>query len=137
MRFGLFAAGSLLGIGVCTSAMAQAMPGAPVKREFHVEGTANLAYDSNSAHSSAALAAQRGIQLEDETFHPALNFTLVEPIGRQSIYVNGAAGYDFHRYNSRLNRRSRPSWPATIEVPAKAGSESNSRTRIVLCRVGL
>lgn len=60
--------------------------------------------DSNVARASDALAATRGITQEDTILTPTLTFDVLVPVSRQSIYLNGSAGYDFYRKNNQLNR---------------------------------
>lgn len=62
-----------------------------------------ILHDSNIARSDATLAAQRGIKPEDVVFTPSLTFDLLLPISRQSFFLTGTAGYDFHQENDRLD----------------------------------
>jgi hypothetical protein len=105
MRLAL-AFGILISAGVCGSAMAQSagMPAAGAKQARSIDLIADILYDSNVAHSSEALAAARGIKPEDEMFRPKLHFDIVQPVGRQSLFLSGFTGYDFHKYNKQLDR---------------------------------
>ncbi|MBT9471366.1 MAG: outer membrane beta-barrel protein [Pseudomonadota bacterium] len=64
---------------------------------------ASVFHDSNVARTDETLAAQRGIEPEDVIFTPSLRFDLLLPISRQSFFLNGTAGYDFHRENNQLD----------------------------------
>ena len=78
-------------------------PGARVQ---DVDLTGSVLYDSNVTGTSAALAAQRGLNLSDIVVSPGVHFDLARPIGRETVYLQGSAGYDFHLKNSILNRES-------------------------------
>jgi hypothetical protein len=65
----------------------------------------NLVYDSNVARSSAQVAAQRGLKLDDEIAEPSLVLDLARVFGRESVTLKGIAGYDFYRSNTQLNRQ--------------------------------
>ncbi len=47
---------------------------------------------------------QRGIEPKEYTLIPRVNFNIVQPLGRQMVYVNGGAGYQLHRENDQLDR---------------------------------
>jgi hypothetical protein len=63
-------------------------------------------YDSNVAGSNRELAALRGLQLADQLFQPYADFTLARPVGAQTLFLQGNAGYVFHRVNTILNRQN-------------------------------
>jgi hypothetical protein len=97
--------GIAAGIAACSPALAQ-MQGVPAisnTREMHINGDLDITYDSNISHTSEATALARGIHPEDELFHPSAVFEIVQPIGRNAAFLDGNAGYDFHRYNRRLD----------------------------------
>jgi hypothetical protein len=103
MRLAL-ALGAILSAGVCTGAMADTgVPNIEDKQVRQIDFTTALLYDSNVSHTSDALSAQRGIKPEDETVRPGLNFNVVQPVGREALFLSGFAGYDFHRYNKDLD----------------------------------
>ncbi|WP_293908083.1 hypothetical protein [Phenylobacterium sp.] len=56
------------------------------------------------SRTSTALAATRGIVRQDYTLEPTVSVDLVQPIGRQEVFLNAVTGYDFHRENTQLNR---------------------------------
>jgi hypothetical protein len=84
--------------------MAQSAPDVQATRQTAFGVSGEVAYDSNVGHVSGARGATRGIKPEDELFRPRANFTFVEPIGRQALFLEGTAGYDFHRLNKQLDR---------------------------------
>ena len=79
------------------------VPGARVQE---VDLIGQVIYDSDVASSGAALAVARGIRLSDVIFEPKLQFDVARPIGRETVYVSGYAGYDFYTRNSILNREN-------------------------------
>jgi hypothetical protein len=109
MRSGWLALGLLAGVAMATSAAAQAFqpPSAGAGRHYDLKFNTNVTYDSNIARTSNTNANLRGIQAEDEIVTPAITFDIVQPIGREVVFLNGATGYDFHlpSENQRLNRQ--------------------------------
>jgi hypothetical protein len=67
--------------------------------------TVSLGYvhDSNVARLNAAAAGLRGIQSSDDIFSPSLNLNLTRPVGRETVFLQGYAGYDFYSNNTLLN----------------------------------
>jgi hypothetical protein len=132
MRGGLvwrFSAGVVAAAAVMpSSATAQvaAAPSAiqPGQRIQEIDLVGDILYDSNVAESDAALAALRGIKPSDVIFEPSVRFDIARPIGRETIYLQGDAGYDFHARNSLLNRE-------TIDVHPGVLSQ------IGICQTGL
>ncbi len=84
--------------------MAQSAPQIEAVRQTTFGVSGDVTYDSNVGHGNAATASTRHIQPEDELFRPRANFSFVEPIGRQAVFLQGTAGYDFHRQNKQLDR---------------------------------
>jgi hypothetical protein len=108
MRTGLFALGIAAGVAACSPALAQMMdvPVVEAKREMRFGASVAALYDSNISHTSTVTALARGIQPEDEVFTPSALFAITQPVGRNAAFLQGTAGYDFHRVNSRLNREN-------------------------------
>ena len=73
-----------------------------------------IIYDSNVAGTSSSLAALRGIAPSDEIVSPSLSFELARPIGRETVYLQGSAGYEFHLRNKLLNRENIDVRPGVI-----------------------
>lgn len=69
--------------------------------KFGVQAT--VVHDSNVSRSDAATAALRGIVREDTIFSPAVTADVLLPLSRQSIYLQGSVGYDFHDKNTKLD----------------------------------
>lgn len=108
MRFQALALGAFVGLGLCTpnSASAQmAMPTVEPTRDWKVGVRADGYYDTNIARSSKGQATAQGLKRSDYVFTPAVTVALVQPFGRQSVFLNGEAGYTFYKNNSELNRR--------------------------------
>jgi hypothetical protein len=64
---------------------------------------ATVLHDSNVSRSDAATATLRGIVREDTIFSPAVTADVLLPVSRQSIYLQGSVGYDFHDKNTQLD----------------------------------
>ncbi|CAN7274296.1 outer membrane beta-barrel protein [Phenylobacterium sp. LjRoot164] len=98
MHYGKFVCGSLLGVvALATPALAQETRSV----KFGVQAT--VVHDSNVSRSDAATAAIRGIQREDTIFSPAVTADVLLPVSRQSLYLRGSVGYDFHDKNTQLD----------------------------------
>jgi hypothetical protein len=101
------ALGVAASLGVGASAWAQQTPTtatAPAGRVTTVDLIADLIYNSNVAYSDAQLAAARGLTLADEIINPDASFVLARRVGGQTVFVQGDAGYVYHRVNSQLDR---------------------------------
>lgn len=98
MHYGKIVWGSLLGVAaLATPALAQET------RSVRFGVQARVIHDSNVSRSDAATAALRGIQREDTIFSPAVTADVLLPVSRQSLYLRGSAGYDFHESNNQLD----------------------------------
>lgn len=98
MHYGKIVCGSLLGVvALATPALAQETRSV----KFGVQAT--VVHDSNVSRSDAATAAIRGIQREDTIFSPAVTADVLLPVSRQSLYLRGSVGYDFHDKNTQLD----------------------------------
>ena len=89
----------LLGAGaLSTPAHAQEMR----RLDFGLQG--RVEYNSNVARTDETQAAIRGLTLGDTIFTPAATFDLLLPVGRQSLFLLGSAGYSFYDNNKDLDR---------------------------------
>ena len=61
-------------------------------------------YDSNVSGSTSAVAEARGLTLDDRILEPLVDFNLSQPVGRQTMFLTGSAGYDFYERNHKLDR---------------------------------
>jgi hypothetical protein len=107
MRVKSLALGAILGVSAGAAANAQMGPRAPVvgqERQFAFEARVTGYYDSNIARTSKAAAVARNVTPEDWVLAPAISANIVQPLGRQRLFLNGSAGYDFHRENAQLDR---------------------------------
>jgi hypothetical protein len=99
MTNGRFSVGLLLGaVALTTPAAAQDA------RKFSIGAQATVEHDTNVARASDAQAALRGISPADTIFTPSVNLDYTAPIGRQSVFARGSAGYAFYDKNTDLNR---------------------------------
>lgn len=84
--------------------------GAGIARQLGLRAAVDLTYESNVFGVSDALARQQALRGADRTrddfiLSPSLQVDLSLPFGgRQSAFLRGQAGYDFHLRNSQLNR---------------------------------
>ncbi len=85
--------------GCAWGASASAAAGGRFKLQLNGEVT----YDSNVARSDEALAALRGIKPSDVIFTPTLEMDILQPVSRESVFLNGLVGYDFYDKNHVLN----------------------------------
>jgi hypothetical protein len=98
----------VLALGVSTKALAQAAPGASPPAETSSRdvnfGFGLVAeHHTNSVQTSKASALARGLEPEDWIARPTVRIDAVQPVGRNALYVNGSAGYAFHRNNAQLD----------------------------------
>jgi len=108
MRLKTYALLASVGAAACASTAAYAQsaapaPGAP--RQFKIGARVGAFYDSNVSRSSALLSGQRDLARADYVLRPELTAAVIQPLGRQVVFVNGSAGYDFYQRNSNLDRR--------------------------------
>ncbi|HEV2365926.1 MAG TPA: outer membrane beta-barrel protein [Caulobacteraceae bacterium] len=73
-------------------------------RHMDIRLTAAEIYDSNVSRSSGVVAAGRRLTPQDWIFKPGVKIDAVEPVGGQTLFLNGSLGYDFYAHNPRLNR---------------------------------
>lgn len=79
---------------------------APGTRLQEVTLSAGVSYDSNVTGQSGAIQSPQRLTRSDEIFEPAINFNVVRPLGRETAYLQGSAGYNFYAHNSILNREN-------------------------------
>ncbi|MES3026262.1 MAG: outer membrane beta-barrel protein [Pseudomonadota bacterium] len=100
MVYGKLAVGLLLGAAVLPAQAAAQDAGKKVVIGLH----ATLEHDSNVSRTSAVEATLQGLTPADTLFTPSVTVGLLMPVGRQSVFLNGAAGYSFYDQNTSLNR---------------------------------
>ena len=108
MRLRTYALLASVGAAACASTVAHAQsaapaPGAP--RQFKIGGRLGAFYDSNVSRSSVALSGARDLARSDYILRPEATASIVQPLGRQVVFLNGSAGYDFYQRNDNLNRQ--------------------------------
>jgi hypothetical protein len=104
-------------------APAWAKPAVPDPETPPVTALFTATYYSNMASSSAALAAARGLKRADTLYAPALNVSLLQPMGGLSLFLLGQGGYDFHQRNTILDRER-----LSLQAGADAHLESCTAT---------
>lgn len=90
-------------LGAAGPATAQRMPGLD-ERRLKFTATGSAVYDSNIARGSQDTADKRNIRPEDVTYSPRVTVDVSLPIGRQALFLAGDVGYDYHQYNTQLDR---------------------------------
>ncbi len=108
MRSSALVLGAMLCACAGSVAVAQTAPQVPAvegKRQYKFEARVSAIHDSNVARTGKALAAQRGVRLDDYRVTPTIAASIVQPIGQQALFLDGAAGYDFNAYNTQLDRK--------------------------------
>lgn len=103
---------SLTGLALLPAAgpaFAQGASGSVTEIAFDLRGV----YEDNAARSSALLAQQRGLEVEDYIVSPSVSLTLARMVGTAEVQLSGRLGYVFHANNSDLDSER-------IEVAANA-----------------
>ncbi|MBI1198444.1 MAG: outer membrane beta-barrel protein [Phenylobacterium sp.] len=111
MRTAMLALPILFGMGAFTSAAAQdagsvQLPAAKSKREIQTRVGVITEHHTNIAQTDAATAASRGIERNDWTVRPVVQVRVLQPLGRNALFVNADGGYLFHKNNTRLDSRT-------------------------------
>ena len=112
MQLRPLALGMTLSAVACTGAMAQGagqtLPaqGVTTQRDLGFGTQILVLYDNNSARTGKVVAQQRNLKAQEFTFTPTLTFRATQPIGQESLFVNGSFGYQFHEHNTVLNRET-------------------------------
>ena len=93
-------------LGVAPAAVAQTFqpPSAANVNQPPVSASIEAVFDTNVAGSDAAVAAARGLKLEDEIYTPNVALNFAHQFGPQAIVLNGDVGYDFYQHNTILDR---------------------------------
>ncbi|MBU1378233.1 MAG: hypothetical protein KKE02_17305 [Alphaproteobacteria bacterium] len=85
--------------------MAQDLPQVEPKRQMDFGFRGSATHDSNVSRSTKAGAALRGLTQADTTYTVAGTVSVVQPLGKQALFLNGSAGYDYHDKNRKLDGR--------------------------------
>ena len=86
----------------------------PGTRSQEVDLIAALIYDSNVTGSDGTLPTNKPLKKGDEIFEPEITFDLIRPLGRETVYLQGSAGYDVYIRNPILNRETLDIRPGVI-----------------------
>jgi hypothetical protein len=101
--FGLLACG----VAGASAAEAQVTPESILRgtneRKVDLRATADIDYDSNLIRTTPAQAAPRGLSLSDTVYTPAVNLNILQPVGRQVVFLKGDVSYLFHQNNKQLD----------------------------------
>ena len=89
---------SLLSLG--GAAGAQTLP----ERRLDIGVTVVNSYDTNILRLPEGATAPPGQSRNDVRATPSITIDIEQPLGRQSIFLSGSAGYDFYRENDQLER---------------------------------
>lgn len=73
------------------------------QKPFTVDVIGAILYDSNLGRGQDAINDARDLHKSDITYSPAVAVTVALPVGRNLLFLNGTAGYDFHQYNTELD----------------------------------
>ena len=95
---GRLAVGALLA-SVAVTSPALAAPKAPVDK-FSVTASVRVEHQSNMSGVSEAESKLRGVSPADTTYAPGIGVVVNLPVGRQTFFLNGYAGYLYHDKNS-------------------------------------
>jgi hypothetical protein len=89
--------------GSMVSSNAEARP-ADVDRHATVDFSLLEAYDSDVLRAPENLPAPANVSKSDFRITPSVQLDVRLPVGRQSVFVKSAIGYDFYHNNRQLNR---------------------------------
>jgi hypothetical protein len=105
--WGLVGFGVIAAASTASSAVAQvtadSMIAGTLARSMHADASMRAEYDSNIARTSPQAASLLGLREDDISYAPTLNLNIVDPIGRQAVFLQGSVGYQFHQYNRQLD----------------------------------
>lgn len=92
-----------LGLGALTLGPAAWAQDAAPERRVDLGASAVTTYESNLLRLPDNAVVGLGREREDLRFTPSVTIDLQVPLGRQSVYLNGLAGYDFYKNNDDLD----------------------------------
>ena len=72
-------------------------------RRVSIQPQIEITHDTNVAAASKAEALRQGLKPEDTFWTPGVGLDIVAPVGRQSVFLKGFAGYSQYDANDRLN----------------------------------
>lgn len=117
---GRLAVGALLA-SVAVTSPALAAPKAPVDK-FSVTASVRVEQQSNMSGVSESEARLRGVSPDDTTYAPGIGVVVNLPVGRQTFFLNGYAGYLYHDKN-------------TIYDSERLTLDTGVRGRVAICDV--
>ncbi len=75
----------------------------PSGKLLQVDLIGRILYDSNFAGGQTFVATTKNLHKDDISYAPSAKVSSYLPIGRETVFVDGSFGYDYHQYNSSLN----------------------------------
>lgn len=102
MDYGKIAVGALLAACAAASPAAAQAPSQERKLDFRLR--AHVEHDTNVSRTSETLATTRGIDPSDTILTPSAVVDFQIPVGRNSAFLRGSAGYSFYDKNDQLDR---------------------------------
>ena len=107
MQLRPLALGAILSALAASSAAAQGAPQATASQgDLGFGAQVLVLYDTNSARTGKSVASQRGLVQQEVTVTPTVTFNLSQPVGQQSLFLSGNAGYQLHQRNKALDRQT-------------------------------
>jgi hypothetical protein len=95
--------GLLIGVTLTGSfVQAAAAQEATDSSKIRVGVSSSIVYEDNVFSLSDSVATPPGAVRDDFRFTPSIDVDVVQPVGRQSVFLSGALGYDFYRSNKSL-----------------------------------
>lgn len=103
------------------SGTAYAQPSA--ERSIELGASSRLEYESNAFKANDALGIPGAVKDSEQKLTLEAHLNIIYPVGRQSFFLDSSVGYDFHRYNERLDReRIRLSGGADLTLIGSCGA---------------
>jgi hypothetical protein len=92
-------------VAASTPVLAQTAPVLPlgVARHVVIASQVVTTYDDNISGANAAGAALRHVTQSDVSVEPTVTIDASLPLSRESVFLIGSVGYDFHQRNTELN----------------------------------
>jgi hypothetical protein len=106
LRRALALSAAALSLSCGAAAAQQSAPALPsdTERKVEVQVSARATYDSNVARGTEAVATVRQLRKDDVLYSPNVRFNALYPVGRQAVFLDLNAGYEFYQYNEVLRR---------------------------------
>jgi Putative beta-barrel porin 2 len=93
-----------VGVSVCSLAQPAFAQADQIGPRMDVRLSATDTYEDNVLRLNKASPTPAGFTRADYRFTPSIDIDIVQPVGLQSVFLSGTAGYDFYKRNRRLER---------------------------------